>query len=50
VANKAIVYYQAKATIQVEPLMLDSPIVTNEGYGATNGAWNTINYSQVKGY
>ncbi len=50
VASKSVVYYQANATVQVAPLMLDIPLVTNEGYGATNGAWNTINYSQVKGY
>lgn len=51
VMSKAIVYFQAQATVQVEPLMLNLPIVTNYGVEAPeSGAWNTITYQGTIGY
>lgn len=49
--KNANVYYSAAATLQVKPLMLELPMVTNSGYAAPeNGGWNTIHYKEIRGY
>lgn len=49
--KNANVYYSATAALQVKPLMLRLPIVSNSGYGSPeNGGWNTITYKSIRGY
>ncbi len=49
--SKANVYYEATASLKVKPLMLDLPIVKNEGYSAPqDGGWNTYTYKAYRGY
>lgn len=48
--EKAKVYYKASVTVQVAPLMLELPIVTNNGFGSVLGDWNKITYEGVRGY
>jgi hypothetical protein len=51
VMSKANVYYTAKASLKVKPLMLSLPIVSNAGYSAPqDGSWNTIYYEATRGY
>lgn len=49
-ASKSYVYYKAEGVVRVEPLMMDLTLVNNAGYSLENGSWNTITYSQYKGY
>lgn len=49
--QKANVYYSATAKLQIEPLMLELPIVNNYNYNVPeNGTWNSINYKGTRGY
>ena len=48
--NKSVVYFQGKVTVKILPLMLDLPIVTNNGTDAPEGEWNQIHYESIRGY
>lgn len=49
--NRAVVYFQGTATLEVGPLMLDLPIVTNNGVDTPEGGdWNQIQYKSIRGY
>lgn len=49
--SKAKVYFEANATVKVQPLIMNIPLVTNSGYSAPeSGAWNTITYTGRRGY
>jgi len=49
--ENSVVYFEMKANIKVEPLLLGLPFARQEGAGILDSSsWNTFTYHGIRGY